>query len=58
MDRTAVLWAVVLFFGSSLVFIGLRRLTEDQPAGVVVAVQVGALVAVVAAVAFVVRRLR
>ena len=58
MSRTAVLWVLVVFFGSSVLFGGLRRLTEDEPAGVVVAVQVGALAIVVAAVVLFVRRQR
>ena len=58
MSRNSVLWVLVVFFGSSVLFGGLRRLTEDQPAGVVVAVQVGALAIVVAAVVLAVRRQR
>jgi hypothetical protein len=48
----------VLFFAASLVFVGLRRLTEDQGAGVTVGAQLGALVAIVLAVTVVVRRMR
>lgn len=58
MDRTTLLWVMVLFFGSSLVFIGLRRLTEDQPPGVIIGVQVGALLLFLGAILLVVRRLR
>ena len=47
MQRQAVLWVLVAFFGASVVFGTLRRLTEDSSAGVIVAVQVGALVLIV-----------
>ena len=57
MNREALLWVLVLFFGTSLVFGGLRRLTEDEPAGVTIAVQVAAIALIVGAlVAFVRRR--
>jgi hypothetical protein len=49
---------LVVFFGGTVLFGGLRRLTEDEPAGVVVAVQLGALALVIGVVVIVVRRLR
>jgi hypothetical protein len=55
---TTALWVLVLFFGASLVFSALRRLTEDESTAVTLAVQVGALALIVAAVVLVVRRLR
>ena len=58
MNQSTVLWVLVLFFGGSVVFGGLRRLTEDEPIGVVIAVQLGALALVVAAIVLFVRRLR
>ena len=58
MNRTSALWVLVLFFGASVLFGGLRRLTEDESTGVVIAVQVTALVVLVAAIVVVVRRLR
>ncbi len=58
MNQNTVLWVLVLFFGGSVVFGGLGRLTEDEPIGVVIAVQVGALALVVAAIVLFVRRLR
>ncbi len=58
MRRPAVLWTIVLFFAASLVFGGLRRLTDGEPAGVVIAVQVAALALVVGAVWLVYRRTR
>lgn len=58
MNQSTVLWVLVLFFGGSVVFGGLGRLTEDEPIGVVIAVQLGALALVVAAIVLFVRRLR
>ena len=58
MNQNTVLWVLVVFFGGSVVFGGLRRLTEDEPAGVVIAVQLGALALIVAVLVLVVRRLR
>ena len=58
MDRNTILWTLVAFFGASLLFGLLRRLTEDSSTGVAIAVQFGALAAVIAAVVFIVRRFR
>ena len=56
MDRNSVLWVLVVFFGGSVLFGGLRRLTEDESTGVTIAVQVGALVLVVVGLVIFVRR--
>ncbi len=58
MNQQTLLWVLVVFLGGSVLFGGLRRVTEDESTGVVVAVQLGALALVVAAVVVVVRRLR
>ena len=58
MNVNTALWVLVAFFGGSVLFGGLRRLTEDESTGVVVAVQLGALVVVIGVVVLVVRRLR
>ena len=58
MDRNTVLWMLVLFFGASILFGSLRRATEDSSTGVTVAVQLGALALLIAAIVLVVRRLR
>ena len=57
-DRTYLLWTLVLFFGASILFGSLRRATEDSSTGVTVAVQVGALALVIGGIVIVVRRLR
>ena len=56
MTRDTILWTLVLFFGGSILFGSLRRLTEDESTGVVVAVQGGALVLLVIGIVLVVRR--
>ena len=58
MDRTNALWTMVLFLVASLVFIGLRQLTDGQSAAVAAATQIGALVVIVGLILLVVRRLR
>ena len=58
MERNTFLWTLVLFFGASLLFGSLRRATEGESTAVVVAVQVGALALVVAAVVLFVRSRR
>jgi membrane protein DedA with SNARE-associated domain len=56
MNRTTALWTVVVFFGASVLFGSLRRATEDSSTAVTIAVQVGALALVVAAVVVFYRR--
>ena len=58
LNTNTALWVLVVFFGGTVLFGGLRRLTEDEPAGVVIAVQLGGLAVVVAVLVVVVRRLR
>jgi hypothetical protein len=56
-DRNTILWTLVLFFGASLMFGGIRRAAEDEGTGVALAAQVvagGLLVVVI--VLFVRRR--
>ena len=55
MDRNAVLWVLVAFFGGSVLFGGLRRLTEDESTGVTVAVQLGALALAIGVIVVIVR---
>jgi hypothetical protein len=57
-DRNTILWTLALFFGASILFAYLRRATEDASTGVTLAVQFGALAVIIAAIVYVVRRLR
>jgi uncharacterized membrane protein YwaF len=52
------MWILVLFFGASIVFAGLRRLTDGEGAAVTLAVQLGALAVIVTAIVLVMRRRR
>ena len=59
MDRDTVLWALVLFFGASLLFGAIREATEGESVAVRLGLQVLALAVLIAAiVAFVQRRKR
>ena len=58
MDRNTVLWALVVFFGASIMFGALRRATEDEGTGVQLLVQLGAALLVVGAIVVIVRRRR
>ena len=55
MKATAAAWAIAVFFGCSIAFAALRRLTQHQSTAVTVIVQIAALAAIVAAVVLVVR---
>jgi hypothetical protein len=55
-NTNTVLWAIALFFGCSILFAGIRKLTQDQGAGVTFAVQFAALVVIIVAVVLIVRR--
>jgi len=56
MNANTLAWTIALFFGCSIAFAGIRRLTEDQGAGVTLLAQVAALVVIIAAVVLIVRR--
>ena len=58
MNRNALLWSLVVFFGASVLFGSLRRLTDDSSTAVAVGVQVAALALLVAAIVVFVRRTR
>ena len=53
-----MLWALVVFFGASIMFGAIRNALDDEPAGVQLAVQAGAALVVVAAIVVFVRRRR
>ena len=55
MNSSMLAWALVLFFGGSVLFGSLRRLTEDSPTAVTVGVQLGALALVIAGLVLFVR---
>jgi hypothetical protein len=56
MNATNISWTIALFFGCSIAFAAIRRLTEHSGRGVTLLAQLGALVVIVAVIVFVVRR--
>jgi len=55
MPRQTLLWTIVLFFGASLAFGGLNRVTEGEPLGVRLGAQVLLLGVIVGAIVLIVR---
>ena len=58
MDRNTILWTLVVFFGGTVLFGGIRNLTEDQPAGVTLGLQALAGLVLVGVIVVIVRRSR
>lgn len=56
MDRDTLLWALVLFFGASLLFAAIREATEGESVAVRLGFQVLALAVLIAAIVAFVRR--
>jgi hypothetical protein len=56
MDRDTLLWALVLFFGASLVFAAIRNVTEGESVAVKLGFQFLALGVLIAAIVAFVRR--
>jgi DMSO reductase anchor subunit len=56
MNTNTLMWTIALFFGCSIAFAAIRRLTQDQGAAVTLLAQVAALVVIIGAVVFIVRR--
>jgi hypothetical protein len=57
-ERNTVLWAIVVFFGASIMFAAVRNATRDESEGVTLLAQVGAGLLLVAAIVMIVRRRR
>jgi hypothetical protein len=55
-NATNVSWTIVIFFGCSIAFAAIRRLTEDSGRGITLLAQLGAMAVIVAVIVFVVRR--
>ena len=55
MDRNTALWALVLFFGASIMFAAIKNATEDEGSGVALAAQAGAGLLLVGAIVLFVR---
>lgn len=57
MNATNISWAIAIFFGSSIAFAAVRRLTEDAGRGVTLLAQLGAMALIVAVIVLIVRRI-
>jgi hypothetical protein len=57
-DRNTVLWALVVFFGASIMFGAIGNATEDESAGVRLAAQVGAGAVLVGGIVLFIKRRR
>jgi hypothetical protein len=57
-DRNTLLWALVVFFGASIMFAAIRDATRDEGAGLQLAAQLGAGLLLAGAIAVFVRRRR
>jgi hypothetical protein len=55
-NATNISWTIAIFFGCTIAFAAIRRLTEDQGAGVTFAAQAAAMAVIIAVIVFVVRR--
>jgi hypothetical protein len=51
-----VSWTIALFFGCSIAFAAIRKLTEDAGRGVTLLAQLGAMAIIIAVIVFVVKR--
>ena len=58
MDRNTALWALVVFFGATIMFAAIRNATRDEGAGVQLLAQVAAGALVVGAIVLFLRRRR
>jgi hypothetical protein len=54
-NATSIAWAIAVFFGCSIMFAAIRRLTDDSPAGIALGAQVAAMAVVIAAIVLFVR---
>ena len=56
MDRTGLLWTLVVFFGASIMFHAIRNATDDESIGVTLGLEVVAGLVVIGAIVLIVRR--
>lgn len=56
MNTNSVSWTIAIFFGCSIAFAAIRRLTEDAGRGVTLLAQVGAMAVIILVIVLVVRR--
>ena len=56
MDKRTLLWTLVVFFGASIVFRAIRRLTEDESASVSIVLGLAAMGLMIGAITYLVKR--
>ena len=56
MNATSIAWTITIFFGCSVAFAGIRKLTEDSGRGVTLLSQLGAMALIVGLIVWIVRR--
>ena len=56
MDRTALLWTLVVLFGASIIFAMIRNATADEGIGVTLGVQALAGLILIGVIVLIVRR--
>jgi hypothetical protein len=57
-ERTTVMWTIVVFFGASVLFGTISNLTEDESTGLRVGLEAAAGLALVGLLVLIVRRTR
>jgi hypothetical protein len=55
-NSSNISWTIAIFFGCSIAFAAIRKLTEDAGRGVTLLAQLGALAVIVVVIVFIVRR--
>jgi hypothetical protein len=55
-NTNTVSWTIALFFGCSIAFAAIRKLTEDSGRGVTLLAQLGAMAVIIGVIVFIVRR--
>ena len=56
MDRRTLLWTITAFFGASIVFQAIQSATEERSTATTIALELVALVVIVAGITFIVKR--
>jgi hypothetical protein len=55
-NATNISWTIAIFFGCSIAFAAIRRLTEDSGRGITLLAQLGAMALIIGVIVFIVRR--
>jgi hypothetical protein len=55
-NRTSLLWTLVVFFGASILFAAIRNATEDESLALSLGLQLAVAALLIGAIVFIVRR--